>query len=72
MQTKEEQKDLPTVVEALLLYQTTGTVMEFPEEDIEFKNSGQSAVKSLKVKVLSTESQDMAILYKLHQSTIRS
>ncbi|MBP6913437.1 MAG: hypothetical protein KBC00_02400 [Candidatus Levybacteria bacterium] len=69
MDTKDEQKDLPTATEALLLYQTQGTVVEFLEKDIEFKSSGQSAVKSLKVIVLSTESQDMAILHNLHTKT---
>lgn len=38
-------------------------------EKITFKNYPQSAVKSLEVNIYSTESQDMAILHRLHTQT---
>lgn len=39
------------------------------EKDITFDKYPQSAVKLLQVNIYSTESQDMAVLHKLHSST---
>lgn len=66
----EDINKLPSVVDLLTQLTTPGTIYEFPEADLMFENCGQSAVKSLKVKILSTESKDLAILHRLHSRTL--
>lgn len=66
---KQLERNLPTVVEVLDQLMKPGTVLEFPGKPIQFDNSKQTAVKSLAVKICSTESQDMAILHKLYTRT---
>jgi len=72
-QTKEERvkndEELPTVLEVLEKEMRLGTVLVYRERDVMFKNSSQSAVKSLQVNIVSTESQDMSILHRLHTLT---
>jgi hypothetical protein len=69
-QTKVErianEEELPTVLEVLEREMRPGTVLVYQEKDVIFKDSAQSTVKNLKVNVVSTESQDMAILHRLH------
>jgi hypothetical protein len=68
-QTKKRKivnEELPTVLEVLEREMRPGTVLVYQEKDVVFANSSQSAVKSLKVNIVSTESQDMAILHRLH------
>lgn len=68
-QTKVERlvnEEVPTVLEVLEREMRPGTVMVYREKDIIFKDSTQSAVKKLQVNVVSTESQDMAVLHRLH------
>lgn len=72
MKNKKEQiqeEQLPTVLEVIEELMTPGTVLKYPEKEIILHNSPQSAIKSLKVNILSAESQDMAILHKLHSKT---
>ncbi len=72
-QTKRElavnKDELPTVIEVLERELRPGTVLVYQEKDIIFNDSSQSAVKSLKVNIVSTESQDMATLHRLHSLT---
>lgn len=71
MEIRKEQQteESPTVVEFLEHLLKPGTVLQFPEKSIIFKNSPQSAVKSLVVNICSTESIDMAVLHQLHTQT---
>ena len=71
MESTEDQ--LPTIEELLNQLMSPGTVLgilEFPEKPITFLNSKLSPVKTLTVKVISTESRKEAILNKLHNATI--
>lgn len=61
--------ELPTVVEVLERKMRPGTIMIYQEKDVVFKNSSQSAVKSLKVNIVSTEFKEMAVLHQLHTQT---
>lgn len=65
----QNEDELPTVLEVLEKEMRPGTVLVYRETDVIFKDSSQSAVKSLKVNIVSTESQDMAILHRLHTQT---
>lgn len=64
--TRVVNEELPTVIEVLEREMRPGTVLVYQERNVIFKNSSQSAVKFLKVNIVSTESQDMAILHRLH------
>lgn len=69
---KQPQIELPTASEVMGQIMTPGTVLgalEFPEKPIQFTNSPQSAVKSLAVKICSTETQITDVLHKLHSQT---
>lgn len=72
-QTKKEitvnYDELPTVLEVLEREMSPGTVLKYRERDIVFSHSAQSAVKSLEVTISSMESQDMAVLHRLHSQT---
>ncbi len=71
MENAEDQ--LPTVEEILNQLMSPATMLgtlEFPEKPITFPNSKLSPVKSLTVKVISTESRKEAILNRLHNATI--
>lgn len=67
MESTEDQ--LPTI-EEVLDQRTMLVTLEFPEKPITFLNSKLSPVKTLTVKVISTESRKEAILNKLHKATI--
>jgi len=69
MNDKNEVRGLPTITEALDRLMTRGTVLKYPERQITFNESRLSAVKSLEVSICSTESQDIALLHKLHTKT---
>lgn len=71
MQTEEKQgqEQLPPLSEVIEKLMSPGTVLTYPELEIAFGQSRQAAVKSLKVRVFSTESRDMAVLHKLHTQT---
>lgn len=63
---------LPTVTEMMDQLMTPGTELgqlEFQDKPIIFKNTPQSVVKKLSVRVKSTESIDTATLHKLHTQT---
>ena len=69
---KDQQTELPTVSEVMEQIMTSGTVLgalEFPEKPIQFTNTPQSAVKTLAVKICSTETQITDVLHKLHTQT---
>lgn len=61
--------EIPKLSEVLEKEMGTGVVFTFPEKDIIFLNSKLSPVKYLKVNIVSTESQDMAVLHRLHSQT---
>jgi len=65
----QNEEDLPTVIEVLERELRLGTVLVYRAKDIIFKNAAQSAVKSLGVTISSMESQDMAVLHRLHSQT---
>lgn len=68
MKNRKKQEDLPSVVEVLDKLMTPHTVLTYSEKEVEFR-SPQSAVKSLKVTITSTEALDqkaISILHKLH------
>ncbi|GIW60184.1 MAG: hypothetical protein KatS3mg087_1250 [Patescibacteria group bacterium] len=70
---KDTEELLPTVEELVNQLMSPGTVLgalEFPEKPITLPNSKLSPVKTLEVRVLSTESNREALLNKLHNSTI--
>ena len=69
MSDKDEVRGLPTITEALDRLLTRGTVLKYPERQITFNESRLSAVKSLEVNICSTETEDMALLHKLHTKT---
>jgi len=77
MQTKDENiNQIPTLKQALDKLMTSGTVVgqisapiSFEDDSIIFDNSPLSAVKSLKVNLYSTETEEMGILHKLHTMT---
>jgi hypothetical protein len=69
---KNQQAELPTVSEVMKQIMNSGTVLgalEFPEKPIRFTNTPQSAVKTLAVKICSTETQITDVLHKLHSQT---
>lgn len=72
-QTKKEKivndEDLPTVMEVLERELRPVTVLTYQEKDVVFNNAAQSAVKALKVSISSMESNDMAVLHRLHTHT---
>lgn len=71
MKNKNKQSidQLPTVLESLEKLITPNTVLVYPEKEIIFENNKLSPVKSLKVNICSIETQDMAILHRLHTQT---
>jgi len=72
-QTKSERivsdEELPTVAEVLDRELRPGGILIYQERDVIFKNAAQSAVKTLKVNIVSTESRDLAVLHQLHTQT---
>lgn len=67
---KEQQKEnLPSLSEALQTLITQGTVVQYPEKPIIFKESHHTAVKTLEVNICSTEGDIKALLHKLHSKT---
>ncbi|OGC51514.1 hypothetical protein A2982_02320 [candidate division WWE3 bacterium RIFCSPLOWO2_01_FULL_39_13] len=69
MNDKDEVQDLPAITEALDRLMKRGTVLKYPERQITFNESRQSAVKSLEVNICSTEAEDMSLLRKLYTKT---
>ncbi|MDO8657740.1 MAG: hypothetical protein Q7K55_03300 [Candidatus Levybacteria bacterium] len=65
----DQEEQLPTVVEILQKLAKYGTVLEYPEKPIIFESSPQSAVKTLAVKICSTETLNTEALHKLHTQT---
>jgi len=59
-------EDLPTVREVLDKLLTPGSALIYPEERITF-NSKLSPVKSLQVRICSTEADNQRILHTLHK-----
>lgn len=69
---KQPQIELPTVSEVMEQIMTPGTILgalEYPEKPIQFTNSPQSAVKTLAVKICSTETKLTEVLHELHSQT---
>jgi len=64
-----KESELPTVMEVLEREVQFGVVLQYPEKDIIFPGAKLSPVKSLRVNIISTESQDLAILHHLHSQT---
>jgi len=69
MSDKDELETIPTVTEAIEKLMTPRTVLVYSEKPIEIKNSPQSTVKFLDVNICSMETQDIALLHKLHTKT---
>jgi len=65
---KQSQEELPRVEEVVRQFMTPGTKLVYQEKEIIF-NSHLTPIKSLKVTISSTESQDMQVLHKLHTLT---
>lgn len=64
-----KETEIPPLAEVLEREMGIGTVFIFQEREIVFQNSKLSPVKFLKVNIVSTESQDMSILHRLHAQT---
>lgn len=68
-----KESEIPTVVELLDKMLNPNTVLTYSEKEVEFK-SPQSAVKSLKVTITSTEALDqkaVSIFHSLHTKICR-
>jgi len=65
---QSQTKDLPTVRELIDKWMTPGTALEYTEEPIIFSNK-LSPIKSLQVRIYSTEANNQAVLHKLHSLT---
>ena len=64
-----KESEIPLLTEVLEREMGIGTVFIFQERKIVFQNSKLSPVKFLKVNIVSTESEDMVVLHRLHTQT---
>jgi hypothetical protein len=69
--TFQNNQDLPMGKDVLDQIVRFGTVLTYPEGEIDFKDYPLSPIKKLAVSICSTETMDLAILHTLH-SQIRN
>ena len=65
-ETLQSNKDLPMVTDVLDQLVKFGTVLTYPEGEIDFRDYRQCPIKTLAVNVCSTETEDLAVLHQLY------
>ena len=64
--TFQNNEDLPMVTDVLDQLMRFGTVLAYPEGEIDFTAYRQCPIKTLQVNICSTETTDLTVLHTLH------